>query len=111
MIDLITNELTFSRNTRHLSHTSKELYSWIREERQRMQHWVRKGWVVDSVEEQKDESWLAARAHEERPFWVQMRTLIEKRIDDHQYCTEGVFRVYQISIALLLLTQQRNWNQ
>nr|YP_009493628.1 hypothetical protein RF2 [Eucommia ulmoides]YP_009493650.1 hypothetical protein RF2 [Eucommia ulmoides]AWN56550.1 hypothetical protein RF2 [Eucommia ulmoides]AWN56572.1 hypothetical protein RF2 [Eucommia ulmoides]AZT79313.1 hypothetical protein RF2 [Eucommia ulmoides]AZT79335.1 hypothetical protein RF2 [Eucommia ulmoides] len=79
--DLITNELTFSRNTRHLSHTSKELYSWIREERQRMQHWVRKGWVVDSVEEQKDESWLAARAHEERPFWVQMRTLIEKRID------------------------------
>ena len=46
-----------------------------------MQHWVRKGWVVDSVEEQKDESWLAARAHEERPFWVQMRTLIEKRID------------------------------
>lgn len=30
---------------------------------------------------------------------------------DRQFCTKGVFRVYRISIAILILTQQRNLNQ
>lgn len=30
---------------------------------------------------------------------------------DRQYGTKGVFRVYRISIAILLLTQQRSFNQ
>lgn len=30
---------------------------------------------------------------------------------DRQYSTEGTFRIYRISIAILLLTQQRNFNQ
>lgn len=34
-----------------------------------------------------------------------------KSLWDRQYCTEGVFRVYRISIAILLLTQQCNFNQ
>lgn len=34
-----------------------------------------------------------------------------KSLWDRQYCTEGVFRVYQLSIAILLLTQQCNFNQ
>lgn len=32
-----------------------------------------------------------------------------KSLLDRQYCTKGVFRVYRISIAILLLTQQRNF--
>jgi len=28
---------------------------------------------------------------------------------DRQFCTKGLFRVYRISIAILLLTQQRNF--
>jgi hypothetical protein len=35
----------------------------------------------------------------------------KKSLWDRQYCTEGVFRVYRISIATLLLTQQRTLNQ
>ncbi|KAL2924447.1 Protein Ycf2 [Bienertia sinuspersici] len=58
------NRITFSRNTRHLSHTSKEIYSLIRKE---------KGiWVAssDSIDD------------EEREFLVQFSTLTtEKRID------------------------------
>jgi len=28
---------------------------------------------------------------------------------DRPFCTKGLFRVYRISIAILLLTQQRNF--
>nr|YP_010581033.1 hypothetical protein RF2 [Sarracenia alata]YP_010581047.1 hypothetical protein RF2 [Sarracenia alata]UZT27352.1 hypothetical protein RF2 [Sarracenia alata]UZT27363.1 hypothetical protein RF2 [Sarracenia alata] len=81
IIDLISiipnpiNRITFSRNTRHLSHTSKEIYSLIRKRKN-----VNGDWVDDKIE-----SWVAnsdSIDDEEREFLVQFSTLTtEKRID------------------------------
>nr|YP_009572398.1 hypothetical chloroplast RF2 [Monococcus echinophorus]YP_009572416.1 hypothetical chloroplast RF2 [Monococcus echinophorus]QBE87362.1 hypothetical chloroplast RF2 [Monococcus echinophorus]QBE87382.1 hypothetical chloroplast RF2 [Monococcus echinophorus] len=81
LIDLISiipnpiNRITFSRNTRHLSHTSKEIYSLIRKRKR-----VNGDWIDDKIE-----SWVASSDSiddEEREFLVQVSTLTtEKRID------------------------------
>nr|YP_010855397.1 hypothetical protein RF2 [Gaussia attenuata]YP_010855414.1 hypothetical protein RF2 [Gaussia attenuata]WGM66582.1 hypothetical protein RF2 [Gaussia attenuata]WGM66599.1 hypothetical protein RF2 [Gaussia attenuata] len=81
LIDLISiipnpiNRITFSRNTRHLSRTSKELYSLIRKRKN-----VNGDWIDDKIE-----SWVAnsdSIDDEEREFLVQFSTLTtEKRID------------------------------
>nr|YP_010275770.1 Ycf2 [Horsfieldia amygdalina]YP_010275787.1 Ycf2 [Horsfieldia amygdalina]QEU52831.1 Ycf2 [Horsfieldia amygdalina]QEU52891.1 Ycf2 [Horsfieldia amygdalina]UJX85891.1 Ycf2 [Horsfieldia amygdalina]UJX85892.1 Ycf2 [Horsfieldia amygdalina]UJX86472.1 Ycf2 [Horsfieldia amygdalina] len=80
-IDLISiipnpiNRITFSRNTRHLSRTSKEIYSLIRKRKN-----VNGDWIDDKIE-----SWVAnsdSIDDEEREFLVQFSTLTtEKRID------------------------------
>nr|YP_010128905.1 hypothetical protein KQ457_pgp010 [Pedicularis dissecta]YP_010128912.1 hypothetical protein KQ457_pgp003 [Pedicularis dissecta]QPZ47957.1 hypothetical protein PEDIA082 [Pedicularis dissecta]QPZ47964.1 hypothetical protein PEDIA110 [Pedicularis dissecta] len=77
-IDLIPNpinRITFSRNTRHLSHTSKEIYSLIRKRKN-----VNGDWIDDKIE-----SWVAnsdSIDDEEREFLVQFSALTtEKRID------------------------------
>nr|YP_009571894.1 hypothetical protein RF2 [Barbeuia madagascariensis]QBC71480.1 hypothetical protein RF2 [Barbeuia madagascariensis] len=81
IIDLISiipnpiNRITFSRNTGHLSHTSKEIYSLIRKRKR-----VNGDWIDDKIE-----SWVASSDSiddEEREFLVQFSTLTtEKRID------------------------------
>nr|YP_009907304.1 Ycf2 [Heptapleurum actinophyllum]YP_009907324.1 Ycf2 [Heptapleurum actinophyllum]QLI53657.1 Ycf2 [Heptapleurum actinophyllum]QLI53677.1 Ycf2 [Heptapleurum actinophyllum] len=81
IIDLISiipnpiNRITFSRNTRHLSHTSKEIYSLIRKRKN-----VNGDWIDDKIE-----SWVAnsdSIDDEEREFLVQFSTLTtEKRTD------------------------------
>nr|YP_010723585.1 Ycf2 protein [Freesia laxa]YP_010723602.1 Ycf2 protein [Freesia laxa]WDW26955.1 Ycf2 protein [Freesia laxa]WDW26972.1 Ycf2 protein [Freesia laxa] len=81
LIDLISiipnpiNRITFSRNTRHLSRTSKEIYSLIRKRKN-----VNDDWIDDKIE-----SWVAnsdSIDDEEREFLVQFSTLTtEKRID------------------------------
>nr|YP_010267273.1 hypothetical protein Ycf2 [Impatiens macrovexilla var. yaoshanensis]YP_010267293.1 hypothetical protein Ycf2 [Impatiens macrovexilla var. yaoshanensis]UIF93834.1 hypothetical protein Ycf2 [Impatiens macrovexilla var. yaoshanensis]UIF93854.1 hypothetical protein Ycf2 [Impatiens macrovexilla var. yaoshanensis] len=81
LIDLISiipnpiNRITFSRKTRHLSHTSKEIYLLIRKGKN-----VNGDWVDDKIE-----SWIAnsdSIDDEEREFLVQFSTLTtEKRID------------------------------
>uniref|UniRef100_UPI0030DE5A10 hypothetical chloroplast RF21 n=1 Tax=Herniaria glabra TaxID=115624 RepID=UPI0030DE5A10 len=81
IIDLISiipnpiNRITFSRNTRHLSHTSKEIYSLIRKRKG-----VNGNWIEDKIE-----SWVASSDsidEEEREFLVQFSTLTtEKRIE------------------------------
>jgi hypothetical protein len=81
IIDLISiipnpiNRITFSRNTRHLSHTSKEIYSLIRKRKK-----VNGDWIDDKIE-----SWVANCDwidDKEREFLVQFSTLTtEKRID------------------------------
>nr|YP_010334742.1 Ycf2 protein [Dasispermum suffruticosum]UNH91658.1 Ycf2 protein [Dasispermum suffruticosum] len=81
LIDLISiipnpiNRITFSINTRHLSHTSKEIYSLIRKIKN-----VNGDWIDDKIE-----SWVAnsdSIDDEEREFLVQFSTLTtEKRID------------------------------
>nr|QLI53071.1 hypothetical protein RF2 [Pennantia corymbosa]QLI53241.1 hypothetical protein RF2 [Pennantia endlicheri] len=81
IIDLISiipnpiNPIPFSRNTRHLSHTSKEIYSLIRKRKN-----VNGDWIDDKIE-----SWVAnsdSIDDEEREFLVQFSTLTtEKRID------------------------------
>nr|YP_010573628.1 hypothetical chloroplast RF21 [Allium pallasii]YP_010573646.1 hypothetical chloroplast RF21 [Allium pallasii]UZH92791.1 hypothetical chloroplast RF21 [Allium pallasii]UZH92809.1 hypothetical chloroplast RF21 [Allium pallasii] len=81
LIDLISiipnsiNRITFSRNTRHLSRTSKEIYSLIRKRKN-----VNGDWIDDKME-----SWVAnsdSIDDEEREFLVQFSTLMtEKRID------------------------------
>nr|YP_009861266.1 photosystem I assembly protein Ycf2 [Orontium aquaticum]QIU82957.1 photosystem I assembly protein Ycf2 [Orontium aquaticum] len=81
IIDLISiipnpiNRITFSRNTRHLSRTSKEIYSLIRKRKN-----VNGDWIDDKIE-----SWVAnsdSINDEEREFLVQFSTLTtEKRID------------------------------
>nr|QGQ56466.1 conserved hypothetical protein ycf2 [Cheirostylis chinensis]QGQ56482.1 conserved hypothetical protein ycf2 [Cheirostylis chinensis] len=67
------NRILFSRNTRHLSRTSKEIYSLIRKN-------VNGDWI-----EEKIEFWVAnsdSIDDEEREFLVQFSTLTtEKRID------------------------------
>nr|YP_010154279.1 hypothetical protein RF2 [Corydalis saxicola]YP_010154306.1 hypothetical protein RF2 [Corydalis saxicola]QQW52112.1 hypothetical protein RF2 [Corydalis saxicola]QQW52139.1 hypothetical protein RF2 [Corydalis saxicola] len=67
------NRITFSRNTRHLSRTSKEIYSLIRKN-------VNVEWIDDQIE-----SWVANSdliEDEEREFLVQFSTLTtEKRMD------------------------------
>nr|YP_009166849.1 putative chloroplast RF21 [Viscum crassulae]YP_009166857.1 putative chloroplast RF21 [Viscum crassulae]ALC75149.1 putative chloroplast RF21 [Viscum crassulae]ALC75157.1 putative chloroplast RF21 [Viscum crassulae] len=68
------HRITFSRNTRDLSHTSKDLYSLIRKKN------FNGDWMDDKIE-----SWLAnsdSMDDEERELLVQFSTLtIEKRID------------------------------
>ncbi|XP_042043463.1 LOW QUALITY PROTEIN: protein Ycf2-like, partial [Salvia splendens] len=78
IIDLIPNpinRITFSRNTRHLSHTSKEIYSLIRKRKN-----VNGGWIDDKIE-----FWVAnsdSIDDEEKEFLVQFSALTtEKRID------------------------------
>nr|AKR81113.1 hypothetical chloroplast RF21 [Pentastemona sumatrana] len=81
LIDLISiipnpiNRITFSRNTRHLSCTSKEIYSLIRKRKN-----VNGDWIDDKIE-----SWVAnsdSIDDEEREFLIQFSTLTtEKRID------------------------------
>nr|UCS08845.1 hypothetical chloroplast RF21 [Peltoboykinia tellimoides]UCS08862.1 hypothetical chloroplast RF21 [Peltoboykinia tellimoides] len=81
IIDLISiipnpiNRITFSRNTRHLSHTSKEIHSLIRKRKS-----VNDDWIDDKIE-----SWVAntdSIDDEERKFLVPFSTLTtEKRID------------------------------
>nr|UUF92712.1 hypothetical protein RF2 [Allium hookeri var. muliense]UUF92713.1 hypothetical protein RF2 [Allium hookeri var. muliense] len=81
LIDLISiipnpiNRITFSRNTRHLSRTSKEIYSLIRKRKN-----VNGDWIDDKME-----SWVAnsdSIDDEEREFLVQFSTLMtEKRMD------------------------------
>nr|YP_009578010.1 hypothetical chloroplast RF2 [Bunchosia argentea]YP_009578024.1 hypothetical chloroplast RF2 [Bunchosia argentea]QBK32627.1 hypothetical chloroplast RF2 [Bunchosia argentea]QBK32641.1 hypothetical chloroplast RF2 [Bunchosia argentea] len=81
LIDLISiipnpiNRITFSRNTRHLSHTSKEIYSLIIKRKN-----VNGDWIDDKIES------LVASSDsiddKEREFLVQLSTLTtEKRID------------------------------
>nr|YP_010460379.1 Ycf2 protein [Citrus indica]YP_010460397.1 Ycf2 protein [Citrus indica]UUC05669.1 Ycf2 protein [Citrus indica]UUC05687.1 Ycf2 protein [Citrus indica] len=71
------NRITFSRNTRHLSHTSKEIYSLIRKRKKGNGDWI----------DDKIESWVAnsdSIDDKEREFLVQFSTLTlttEKRID------------------------------
>nr|YP_010529660.1 hypothetical protein RF2 [Berberis pruinosa]YP_010529679.1 hypothetical protein RF2 [Berberis pruinosa]QYF07588.1 hypothetical chloroplast RF21 [Prinsepia utilis]QYF07605.1 hypothetical chloroplast RF21 [Prinsepia utilis]UXW91696.1 hypothetical protein RF2 [Berberis pruinosa]UXW91697.1 hypothetical protein RF2 [Berberis pruinosa] len=69
------NRITFSRNTRHLSRTSKEIYSLIRKRKN-----VNGAWIDDKIE-----SWFAnsdSIDDEEREFLVQFSTLTkEERID------------------------------
>nr|YP_010340433.1 hypothetical chloroplast RF2 [Solanum imamense]YP_010340446.1 hypothetical chloroplast RF2 [Solanum imamense]UNZ92758.1 hypothetical chloroplast RF2 [Solanum imamense]UNZ92771.1 hypothetical chloroplast RF2 [Solanum imamense] len=78
IIDLIPNpinRITFSRNTKHLSHTSKEIYSLIRKRKNVNGDWI----------DEKIESWVAnsdSIDDEEREFLVQFSTLTtENRID------------------------------
>nr|WDA92203.1 Ycf2 protein [Corydalis incisa]WDA92230.1 Ycf2 protein [Corydalis incisa] len=67
------NRITFSRNTRHLSRTSKEIYSLLRKN-------VNVEWIDDQIE-----SWVTNSdliEDEEREFLVQFCTLTtEKRMD------------------------------
>nr|YP_009108803.1 hypothetical chloroplast protein [Oncinotis tenuiloba]YP_009108820.1 hypothetical chloroplast protein [Oncinotis tenuiloba]AIW05647.1 hypothetical chloroplast protein [Oncinotis tenuiloba]AIW05664.1 hypothetical chloroplast protein [Oncinotis tenuiloba] len=75
IVDLIPNpinRITFSRNTRHLSHTSKEIYSLIRKRKN-----VNGGWIDDKIE-----SWVAnsdSIGDEEREFLVQFSALTTER--------------------------------
>nr|YP_008999896.1 hypothetical chloroplast RF21 [Petrosavia stellaris]AGY95348.1 hypothetical chloroplast RF21 [Petrosavia stellaris] len=81
LIDLISiipnpiNLITFSRNTRHLSRTSKEIYSLIRKSKKANGDWI----------DDKIESWIAnsdSIDDEEREFLVQFSTLTtEKKMD------------------------------
>nr|ARD00410.1 hypothetical protein RF2 [Geum triflorum] len=69
------NRIAFSKNTRHLSHTSKEIYSLIRKRKN-----VNGDWIDDKIE-----SWVSnsdSIGDKEREFLVQFSTLTtEKRID------------------------------
>ncbi|KAL6570415.1 Protein Ycf2 [Orobanche minor] len=69
------NRITFSRNTRHLSHTSKEIYSLIRKRKNMTEYWI----------DNKVESWAVQGKcidKTEGEFLVQISTLTtEKRID------------------------------
>nr|YP_010118405.1 Ycf2 [Pilea plataniflora]YP_010118424.1 Ycf2 [Pilea plataniflora]QQY86017.1 Ycf2 [Pilea plataniflora]QQY86040.1 Ycf2 [Pilea plataniflora] len=81
MIDFISiipnpiNRIAFSRNTRHLSHTSKETYSLIRKRKK-----VNGDWIDDKIE-----SWVSNSDSidaKDREFLVQLSTLTtEKGID------------------------------
>ncbi|KAF1870769.1 hypothetical protein Lal_00037383 [Lupinus albus] len=81
LIDLISiipnpiNRIAFSRNTRHLSHTSKAIYSLIRKRKN-----MNGDWIDDKIE-----SWVSnsnSIDDKEREFLVQFSTLTtEKRID------------------------------
>ncbi|KAL6557821.1 Protein Ycf2 [Orobanche minor] len=69
------NRITFSRNTRYLSHTSKEIYSLIRKRKNMTEYWI----------DNKVESWAVQGKcidKTEGEFLVQISTLTtEKRID------------------------------
>nr|AIJ28034.1 hypothetical chloroplast RF21 [Trifolium lupinaster] len=70
-----TNRIKFLRNTRHLSHTSKAIYSLIRKRK-----YVNSDWIADQIE-----SWILKTdfiADKEREFLFQFSTLTtEKGID------------------------------
>nr|YP_010290330.1 hypothetical protein RF2 [Anarthria humilis]YP_010290353.1 hypothetical protein RF2 [Anarthria humilis]YP_010290379.1 hypothetical protein RF2 [Anarthria humilis]ULQ64096.1 hypothetical protein RF2 [Anarthria humilis]ULQ64119.1 hypothetical protein RF2 [Anarthria humilis]ULQ64146.1 hypothetical protein RF2 [Anarthria humilis] len=69
------NRITFSINTRHLSRTSKEIYSFIRKRKR-----VSGDWIDDQIESWAANSYLID--DEDREFLVQFSTLRrEKRID------------------------------
>nr|YP_010282652.1 hypothetical chloroplast RF21 [Elatostema stewardii]YP_010282671.1 hypothetical chloroplast RF21 [Elatostema stewardii]UHM25403.1 hypothetical chloroplast RF21 [Elatostema stewardii]UHM25422.1 hypothetical chloroplast RF21 [Elatostema stewardii] len=72
---LNSNRIAFSRNTRHLSHTSKETYSLIRKRKK-----VNGDWIDDKIE-----SWVLNSDSidaKDKEFLVQFSTLTtEKRID------------------------------
>nr|QPF16914.1 Ycf2 protein [Onobrychis viciifolia] len=81
LIDLISiipnpiNRIVFSRNTRHLSHTSKAIYSFIRKRKK-----INSEWVDDKIESKISKSDLIS--DKEREFLVQFSTLTtEKGID------------------------------
>nr|YP_010411758.1 hypothetical chloroplast RF21 [Lophophora diffusa]URP30852.1 hypothetical chloroplast RF21 [Lophophora diffusa] len=86
LIDLISiipnpiDRITFSRNTRHLSHKSKEIYSFIRRKEYANRMLKADDWSDDRIE-----SWVGsthALYDEERDFVAQLSTLTpEKRID------------------------------
>nr|YP_010565946.1 hypothetical protein RF2 [Medicago rotata]UZC30532.1 hypothetical protein RF2 [Medicago rotata] len=69
------NRIAFLRNTRHLSHTSKAIYTLIRKRKS-----VNSDWIDDKIE-----SWILNSdfvSDKEREFMVQFSTLTtEKRID------------------------------
>nr|AWH04516.1 hypothetical protein [Asclepias aff. aequicornu ShS-2018]AWH05148.1 hypothetical protein [Asclepias boliviensis]AWH06175.1 hypothetical protein [Asclepias pilgeriana]AWH07754.1 hypothetical protein [Asclepias mellodora var. mellodora] len=75
IVDLITNpinRITFSRNTRHLSHTSKEIFSLIRKRKN-----VNGDWIDDKIE-----SWAATSdsiGEEEKKVLVQFSNLTTER--------------------------------
>lgn len=78
IVDLISiipnpiNRITFSRNTRHLSRTSKEIYSLIRKRKN-----VNGDWIDDKIE-----SWVAnsdSIDDEEREFLVQFSALTTEK--------------------------------
>ncbi|KAH0849726.1 LOW QUALITY PROTEIN: hypothetical protein HID58_096140, partial [Brassica napus] len=110
IIDLISiipnpiNRITFSRNTRHLSHTSKDIYSLIRKRKN-----VSGDWIDDKIE-----SWVAnsdSIDDKEREFLVQFSTLrAEKRIDqillslthsDHLSKNDSVSNDYEFNTSCL----------
>jgi hypothetical protein len=70
-----TNRIKFLRNTRHLSHTSKAIYSFIRKRK-----YVNSDWIYEQIE-----SWIFKTdllAEKEKEFLFQFSTLTtEKRID------------------------------
>nr|YP_009556132.1 hypothetical protein RF2 [Scaevola taccada]YP_009556156.1 hypothetical protein RF2 [Scaevola taccada]QBC69936.1 hypothetical protein RF2 [Scaevola taccada]QBC69937.1 hypothetical protein RF2 [Scaevola taccada] len=74
-ISIMLNPIAFSRNTRHLSRTSKEIYSLIRKRKK-----VNGGSIDDKIE-----SWILNNDwinDEERDFFIHFSTLTpEKRID------------------------------
>ncbi|CAN4095145.1 unnamed protein product [Withania somnifera] len=66
------NQITFSRNTTHLSHTSKEIYSMIRKRKNVNEDWI----------DEKIESWVAngdSIDDEEREFLVRFSTLTTRK--------------------------------
>nr|YP_010260867.1 hypothetical chloroplast RF21 [Corybas macranthus]YP_010260879.1 hypothetical chloroplast RF21 [Corybas macranthus]UIX55918.1 hypothetical chloroplast RF21 [Corybas macranthus]UIX55930.1 hypothetical chloroplast RF21 [Corybas macranthus] len=75
LVSIIPNPIIFSRNTRHLSRTSKEIYSLIRKKKNVNGDWI----------DEKIEFWVANSDlidDEEREFLVQLSTLTtERRID------------------------------
>ena len=75
LLSLIPNPIEFLRNTRHLSHTSKAIYSLIRKRKT-----MNSDWIDDKIE-----SWISNTdfiADKEREFLVQFCTLTtEKRMD------------------------------
>nr|QTI91210.1 Ycf2 [Echinocactus grusonii] len=85
LIDLISiisnpiNRITFSKNTRHLSHKSKEIHSFIRR-KEYANRMLKADWSDDKIE-----SWVGsthALYDEERDFLAQLSALTpEKRID------------------------------
>ncbi|KAJ7941349.1 Protein Ycf2 [Quillaja saponaria] len=71
LIDLISiipnpiNRIAFSRNTRHLSHTSKAIYSLIRKRKNVNGDWIDdkiESWVSnsDSIDDKKENSWFSS---------------------------------------------------
>nr|YP_009765208.1 hypothetical protein RF2 [Brownea grandiceps]YP_009765225.1 hypothetical protein RF2 [Brownea grandiceps]QIS95485.1 hypothetical protein RF2 [Brownea grandiceps]QIS95502.1 hypothetical protein RF2 [Brownea grandiceps] len=77
------NRIAFSRNTRHLSHTSKAIYSLIRTRKNVNGDWIddqNGDWIDDQIESWVSNSdWIDDK---EREFLVQFSTLTtEKRID------------------------------
>jgi len=115
LIDLISimpnpiNRITFSRNTRHLSHKSKEIHSFIRR-RGYAKKMLKADWSDDKIE-----SWVGsthAVYDEEREFLAQFSALTpEKRIDqillslthsDHFSKNESGYQMFEQPGAIYL---------